>query len=59
MITPFNRKIVLYIFKILYYNSCMLHLDYVEVEIRQGISKYKIKRNGKYNENFMTSSACK
>ena len=37
----------------------MLHLDYVEVEIRQGISKYKIKRNGKYNENFMTSSACK
>ena len=59
MITTFNKKIVLYIYKILFYNSCMLHLNYVEVEIRQGISKYKIKRNGKYNENFMTSSACK
>ena len=24
----------------------MLHLDYVEVEIRQGISKYKIRETG-------------
>lgn len=33
----------------------MIHLDYVEVEIRQEKSKYK--RNGKYNENFINSSA--
>ena len=56
MITPFNRKIVLYIFKILYYNSCMLHLDYVEVEIRQGINKYKIRETGNIM-NFMKLSA--
>jgi len=33
--------------------------DYVEVEIRQEKSKCKIKRNGKYNENFINSSAYK
>jgi len=30
--------------------------DYIEVEISQEKSKCKIKRNGKYNENFMSSS---
>ena len=34
----------------------MLHLDYVEVEIRQGISKYKIRETGNIM-NFMKLSA--
>jgi len=33
--------------------------DYVEVEIRQEKSKCKIKRNWKYNENYINSSAYK
>ena len=51
------RMIDLYIYIILKFMYAPS--DYVEVEIRQEKSKCKIKRNGKYNENYINSSAYK